>query len=309
MLKGLLWTLPCALALIPAVAVAADQPADEPAGTVGGQDAASEGTTELEGQGQFAAAVDPETEDDATEAEISAGGLLSTGNARAASATGAGRVRIRRKRHQFGAEFAGNYGRAALEAGADPQTTVGNVQGRLRYDFFVHPRISLFGMLTARHDRFMGLEARVNVDPGVAFYLLKDPKNRLWTEVGYDFQYDVLTEEATFAKDEDGAIILGTDGQPVVALDEVRLNHAVRLFGGYSNHINDAVTFNTGFEYLQSVLEATRWRLAWDVGLTANLVNRLAIATTLTVRMDNSPPPGIRKVDTISAVSLIFRFF
>ena len=128
-----------------------------------------------------------------------------------------------------------------LETGADAvltKPTVGNVQGRLRYDYFLHERVSIFAMLTARHDKFQGLQARVNVDPGVAFYILKDPKNRLWTEVGYDFQFDRFLLDATYQKDDTGMVVLDGDGAPVIAIDRQRYNHAVRLFGGYTNQIN-----------------------------------------------------------------------
>jgi putative salt-induced outer membrane protein len=303
-------------ALVPnlAAADASTQPTapeTEPAGTVGGQAPATTGTTEVEGSGKFAkaAAVDETTADDATEFNLGAGGLLSTGNARAGSVTGSTTLRVRRKKHQFSAAFAANYGRAAPDAVSDVQTTVHNEQGRVRYDYFVHPRISLFAMLTARHDPFQGLQARVNVDPGVAFYLVNDKRNRLWTEVGYDFQFDRFTEEATFAKDEEGAILLDENGDPIVAIERQRMNHAARLFGGYANNISDSATFSTGLEYLQSVLIAERWRVNWDVAITASLVNRLAISFTFTARMDNDPAPGIRKVDTITAVSLICRIF
>ncbi len=300
--------------LVPSVAAAADsaQPAEtEPEGTVGTQAPATSGSTEVEGSGKFAkaAAVDEAKADDATEFNLGAGGLLSTGNARAGSVTGSSTLRLRRQKHQFSAAFAANYGRAAPDAVSDVQTTVHNEQGRIRYDYFVHPRISLFAMLTARHDPFQGLQARVNVDPGVAFYLVNDERNRLWTEVGYDFQFDRFTEEATFAKDEAGAIVLDDEGNPVIAIDRQRMNHAARLFGGYANNLSDSATFSTGLEYLQSFLIAERWRVNWDVAITAQLINRLAISFTFTARMDNDPAPGIRKVDTITAVSLICRIF
>lgn len=280
-----------------------------PAGTVGGQAAASTGTTELEGAGKFgtAAAADPTT--NATEGDISLGGFLSTGNANMGSVTAASKLRIKRKKHQFSAGFAGNYGRAATAGRTDAVPTVANVQGRVRYDYFLHPRVSLFGMLTARHDKFQGLQARVNADVGVAFYLINDPKNRLWTEVGYDFQFDRFLLEATYEKNADGAIVVDAMGDPVIAIPRERYNHAVRLFGGYANNINDKVTFATGVEYLQSVQFGPRWRLNWDTSVTANLVNRLALALTFTARIDNNPAPGIRKVDTITAASLIYRFF
>ena len=303
----------CGALALPQTGRAAAPPAAPPTpdGTVGAQAAASTGTTELEGTGKFgtAATVDPTTAEDATEFEISAGGLLSTGNARMGSVTGASRLRLRRKKSQFSAAFAGNYGRAATADAPVLTTTVGNLQGRLRYDHFLHPRVSLFAMLTARHDQFQGLQARVNADLGAAFYLLTDAKNRLWTEVGYDFQFDRYLLDATYARDDMGAVIVDDMGDPTFAIDRQRYNHAVRLFGGYANNINDKVTFATGVEYLQSVQFGRRWRVNWDTALTANLFNNLAVALTFTARVDNDPAPGIRKVDTITAASLIYRFF
>ncbi|HEY8377058.1 MAG TPA: DUF481 domain-containing protein [Nannocystis sp.] len=304
-----LFALIGALAL-PQLSLAAAPPEPViPGGTVGGQAAASTGTTELEGNGKFATVVQDDPTTNATEGDISLGGFLSTGNANTGSVTAASKLRIKRKKHQFSAGFAGNYGRAATAGQTEAVPTVANVQGRVRYDYFLHPRVSLFGMLTARHDKFQGLQARVNADAGVAFYILNDPKNRLWTEVGYDFQFDRFLLEATYAKDANGAIVVDDMGNPVIGIPRERYNHAVRLFGGYANNINDKVTFATGVEYLQSVQYGPRWRLNWDTSLTANLINRLAIALTFTARVDNNPAPGVRKVDTITAASLIYRFF
>ncbi len=302
----------CGALLLPQLLWAAPPPAPaQPAGTVGAQAPASTGTTDIDGSGKFAAAstVDPVAPVDINELELSAGGILSTGNARAGSVTGATKFRIKRRSHQFSGGFAGNYGRAAADATSATKPTVGNVQGRLRYDYFLHERVSIFAMLTARHDKFQGLQARVNVDPGVAFYILKDPKNRLWTEVGYDFQFDRFLLDATYQKDDTGMVVLDGDGAPVIAIDRQRYNHAVRLFGGYTNQINSNFSFGTGVEYLQSVLLARRYRVNWDTSITAQLINRLALSLTFTARLDNDPAPGIRKVDTVTSASLIYRFF
>nr|MCH9688928.1 DUF481 domain-containing protein [Deltaproteobacteria bacterium] len=133
-----------------------------PAGTVSA-DPATSGVTEVEGQGAFAAAdADARHAEDATELEISAGGLLATGNAFAAAVTGQGRFRLRRGIHQVGSQVAGNFGRAdvallddnGLPAGNERQTTVSNIQGMVRYDVFFAKRWSAFLMATARRDRF-----------------------------------------------------------------------------------------------------------------------------------------------------------
>ncbi|MBL4688711.1 MAG: DUF481 domain-containing protein [Nannocystaceae bacterium] len=300
------------LAMTPGRLWAATEPAaTEPAGTAGTQDPASAGTEDLEGTGAFGSAttLDDTEGTDATELTISAGALGSTGNARALALTANGNFRLRRGIHQFGAIALANFARAAVAPETDSETTVNNVQGRLRYDVFVHPNVSLFAMATGRHDPFQQLDLRLNVDPGVAFYILNEAKHRLWTEVGYDFQYDVRTDEAVFETNDEGAFIVDADGNRDRVEDRTFTNHAARVFGGYANSINENFTFSTGVEYLQSVLELQRFRVNWDVGLTAQLVNRLSLATTFTLRFDNAPLPGVREVDTITAVSLVYRFF
>ena len=281
-----------------ALSVLTAQPAAEPGGTVGKGDPASTGTTDIEGVGEFGSAAQLEDDLDATELTASAGGILNTGNARSLAATASANFRLRRDVHQFGAAFAGNYAQAALDNDSPVRATVGNVQGRIRYDFFFAKRWSVFLMGTARHDPFQGLELRMNIDPGVAFYALNRKKHMLWFEVGYDYQYDHREDEARIVRTE--------EGEPTgEILPEERHNHAARLFGGYQNTLNDAVTFQTGFEYLQSFLVARRWRINWDVGFTAALAKRFALATTFVMRIDNDPLPQIKKIDTVTALSLV----
>lgn len=273
-------------------------------------DAATTGETELDGQGTFAGAAgeDDTLENDATVWDLSFGSLISTGNARQISVTGATDLRLRRGDHQFSAAAAGNYGQAALVTD-DLEPTVGNIQGRVRYDYFLHERVSVFTMLTARHDPFQGLDLRMNVDPGFAFYVIPEKKERLWAEVGYDFQYDLRDPNATLARDDEGDLLYDAQGNTIQAADGQRLNHAVRLFGGYVNQLNDAIGFRSGVEYLQSVQVARRWRINWDNAFTTQLKDRLSLALTFTVRVDNDPLPRVRKVDTITAFNLVYRFF
>lgn len=272
---------------------------EETQGTVGASDPATSGKTDIEGLDTFATAADkPAEETDATELRISAGGILSTGNARSLAATGAGDFRLRRGAHQFGAIFAGNYAQAAADRDSDIEPTVGNVQGRVRYDWFFAERWSAFSMVTARHDPFQGLALRLNVDPGVAFYALTGNDHRLWFELGYDFQYDIRTDEARIVRDD-------MDMPTGEVLAPTRINHAARMFAGYTNHLSEYVTFDTGLEYLQSVIKARAWRINYDAALTAQLGGRFALATTFTLRVDNDPLPDVKKIDTVTAVNLV----
>lgn len=302
-------SLSLALWLVPVLAVAG--PPDDPRGRAG-QAAASSGATEIEGQGQFAGAqdptvpVDPAAGTDVTEFSLSAGAIVSTGNAQAAAVTAAVASRIRRDIHQFMGAGAGNWG-ATRADGADWYDTVGNVQGRARYDVFFAERWSAFLMATARHDPFQGLDLRLNVDPGAAFYALPGPENRLWFEAGYDFQLDVRRDDAIVAKDATGQPILDAAGDTIRIADPVGLNHAARVFAGYGNRMTKVVSLDVGFEWLQSVILARRFRFVGDIALAAQLAERFSIATTFTIRYENLPLPDVKKLDTITAITLVYR--
>jgi putative salt-induced outer membrane protein len=283
-----------------AAALAAARPAraaDEalPAG-VAKQDAATTGKAEVAKSGFGSATkADPEKDKDATELALAAGGLFSAGNSRSLAVTGRVDYRLRRDQHQFSASAAANYGNAG-KAGAAVEANVQNVQGLLRYDYYFGERWSVFLQSSARRDRFQGLDLRVNIDPGVAYYILDEKKQRLWVELGYDYQHDVRrTEALAEAQAKDGLI------QPRSAN-----RHSIRSFAGYDNKVNAAITFTTGIEHLQSVQHATMWRFNWLTGLKSQLAPSFAAATTFSLRYDHDPLPGIGQVDAVTSISLVY---
>lgn len=311
--------LPIALiCLLTSASALAAPPEDEdvPEGTTK-KDPASTGSTELGNQGTFTTAKELEEAsddphaNDATEFDIALGGIFNTGNSRALAFTGVSNFRLRRSIHQFGAAVAGNYGATGVPDSRRYESTVGNVQGLVRYDVFFAKRWSAFTQVVARHDTFQGLDYRMNIDPGVAFYALTKPNHRLWFEAGYDFQYDLRTDEALILRDVDGNPVLDADGntQRDPALDKVFLNHAVRLFAGYSNKLSDRVSFDTSLEYLQSVIDPKVFRLIYLAGLNTQVVENFSLAVTFALRYENSPLPTVQRLDTVTALSLAYRFF
>lgn len=303
------------------LAVAAPPEEDVPSGTAT-QDPASSGATELGNQGKFSTAKEltPAEQEaallgphanDATEFDIALGGIFNTGNSRALAFTAVSNFRLRRTIHQFAASAAGNYGATGVPDSKRYETTVGNFQALARYDIFFAKRWTAFTQVTARHDGFQGLDYRMNVDPGFAFYALNKPTHRLWFEAGYDFQYDLRTEEALVLRDVDGNPVLDIDGdtQRDPALDKVFVNHAIRLFAGYSNKMSERVSFDTSLEYLQSVLDPKIFRLIYLAGLNTQLVENFSLALTFALRYENNPLPTVQKLDTLTAVSLAYRFF
>ncbi|MEO6602758.1 MAG: DUF481 domain-containing protein [Polyangiaceae bacterium] len=268
--------------------------AQAPTSGVMKQDAATSGKTDVASEG-FASAVKNEHQDDATEAKIQGGGLSASGNSRSLAVTSQASVRVRRAANEISAAAAANYGRSAAKAGDPMQTTIENYQGKLRYDRFVSERLALFTSLSGRKDRFQGLDLRMNLDPGLAYYFIQDPKHQLWGEAGYDLQFDIRRNSAI-----DAALAEG------MRLGKTKTRHSARLFAGYRNNLNENVTFNTGVEYLQGLPDTQFWRFNWDVGLTAAIATRFSLATTFSLRYDNQPLAGIRTTDTLTAVNLVY---
>jgi putative salt-induced outer membrane protein len=281
------------------VAVSSFAGAQKPPEGLMKRDPSTTGQTDVASE-TFAAAAERAAQEaenkDTTEAKISAGGLGTAGNTRAIAATTAGDFRLRRADNQVSATIAINYARTAPDGDAPMDTTVDNQQGRVRYDRFLTKRLAAFLAVSARRDRFQQLNLRLNIDPGVAYYVIDDPGQQLWGELGYDLQFDVRRQEAL-----DAAAAEGTD------IDKTEVRHSARVFVGYDNSLTEAVTLKTGIEYLQSVQETKNWRLNWDIGISSKIGGDFSLATTHSIKYDNNPLPEVGETDMVTSISLVYQ--
>ncbi len=268
---------------------------------------ATKGATDV-AKGGFATGALPADDDPrtATEAAISAGGLFSSGNARTIALTTAGKFRLRRDEHQFTTQVAANFARAGKK-GEGVDTTVENYQGLLRYDYFFTESVAGFLQSSARRDRFQGLDLRLNVDPGVAYYFVNTKKHQLRAELGYDLQHDVRRDASRTVTTPPPA---GSTAPPTTStVDKTQTLHNIRGFVGYDNKLYQSVAFITSFEYLQNVSDLGTYRFIFDVGLKSNIADNLAIATTYTMRFENKPLPSVESADSIASVNLVYTLF
>ena len=293
-----------ALLLAGGVAHAADAPL--PAGT-DAQKPATSGSTDVAKGDSFATAAAPPADDKniVNDVAINAGGLFASGNARSVAVTAGSKMRIRRDDQQFSAALAGNYARAG-KPGEGVAPTAQNVQGLLRYDYYFAEGWSVFLQTSGRHDPFQGLSFRWNVDPGVAHYFIDEKTHRLWAELGYDFQYDARTNEAQIGQK------FGSNDPPDPAKveDPTKATHSTRAFMGYENKLNATVAFATSLEYLQSLQDTDAARLNFDIGIKAQVVGHLSVATTYSMRFDNKPLKSVQyNSDSVAAVNLVYTLF
>jgi hypothetical protein len=243
---------------------------------------------------------------DGTNVTLSSGGQLATGNSRLLALTANGMFEKRFSANGIGFSLLGNYGQGATP-GQEIHVTAENIQGRLRYDRYLAEELSLFLINTGRHDRFQGLDFRYNLDPGVKYLFIHRPATTLWVEGGYDFQYDVRRDDARPVLDAKGNPVLDSTGQPTL-LDKTATDHSARLFFGFKHSFNKEVTLSTGVEYLQSLIDATRYRVNYDLVFAAKVSGGLAVGFGFGARYDHAPLPGKEQLDTSTTVSLIYAF-
>ena len=234
---------------------------------------------------------------DATELSLQAGGIIAGGNTQSAAMTASTSFLLRRGAHETGAILAANYARSGREDGPGLQTTMENYQGRIRYDYFWTEKFSTFLAVQARRDRFQGLNLRLGVDPGLSYFFLRRETLRLWTEVGYDFQYDVVTQETL-----DLAV---ADGAP---RDRTETDHNARLYAGYEQRLDDRLKLLTGLEFYKSFVNAASYRINWKAELQTQLVKSLSLAIASTAMYNNTPLPGIKKFDVTTSVNFVYTF-
>ena len=237
-----------------------------------------------------------ESKTDGTSITLSAGGQGATGNSRLLASTANGAFDTRFSDNGIGASVLANYGRSA-PPGQPMQTTTENMQGRVRYDRYIIDQASLFFITTGRHDRFQGIDFRLNLDPGFKYLFLVEQANAVWAEAGYDFQYDIRRNDA-----------LNDPMMMRPPLDKTAVDHSGRLFFGLRHAFNEEVTLSSGVEYLQSFIETTRNRINFDAIFAAKVGNGLAVGLGLLMRYDHAPLPGKEQLDTATNVSLIYSY-
>lgn len=262
---------------------------------------ATEGATDVTGEG-FAKGAKDEDAKDATEVQVSAGGLSAAGNSKLLAVTASEKFRLRREENQLTVVSAFNYGRTGSPTG-EAKTTVDNLQGKLRYDRFLAPHVSAFLGVQGRRDRFQGLDLRLQIDPGVAYYFVDEKEEQVWVEVGYDYLHDIRRDDAIV--DATGAPLLDASGAP---LEKTKTVHSGRVFFGLDEEISEGVSIIADIEYLAALTDTTFWKLNGDAMVTSKLGKHFALATAFSFRYDHAPLPGKERLDEITSVNFVWSY-
>ncbi len=236
---------------------------------------------------------------DETNVNVSAGGLITTGNSKTVALTMNGLFDMRRGNNGLLVGLIGNYGESTVAPATEGKATAQNIQGKLRYDRYFLDNLSGFLITTGRHDRFQGIAFRLNLDPGVKLIAYKDEAQAFWAEAGYDFQFDARNDAGRAPTPPATELLAAT-----------RTDHSGRAFVGYRRNFNSAVTFSTGLELLQSFVKtdlgSADTRVNFDANVAAKLDFGFSLGVGFNARYDRLPIPGRNQLDTSTTLSLIY---
>jgi len=254
-------------------------------------------------QAQPAAAPEPaekpareDFQKDVTTFNTSLGGSLNTGNTEALLVNVGTVFALVRGHHGLGLAMDFAYGRANLPSDDidDVVDTARNLRSRARYDLYLTPMDALFLAGVYRWDTFAGLDARLSGQVGYLRNIVREDKHRLWGEIGYDLTYDNFDPDPL------------RDPNSMVRLQGYQYTHSGRLFLGYDNQLNSAVTFLSGVEGLLNVERPKDFRFNVDLALRSAIIGRLQLELKLSMQLDTEPVPGKNKLDAQTKANLIY---
>jgi hypothetical protein len=231
---------------------------------------------------------------DITSLNASAGASFNTGSTRAYQLTAGGDFRLVRNPHGVGANVAFAYGRADVPQDTSERMleTIKNLNAKARYDFFFSQYDAVFLATGYRWDPFAGIERRNQGLLGYLRYFVVEEKQRFWGELGYDLTSDRYRQ-----------LPMQEPPNP-----RSTLFHSARLFVGYDNQLNEAVTYLGGVELLVDVEKPKHVRVNLDNALRSALNGafklelKFRLAADGTARSDRRAPP----IDTATLISLLY---
>lgn len=216
---------------------------------------------------------------------VAANGIFTTGNAETTSiGINANAVRrSERDRITLGAGYL--YGRQRNPSTDEDETTVDNLFGMAKYDYFITDRTYLFGTLRAERDKIADLDLRFVPAVGVGYQWFEGPTFNLSTEAGLAWVYEDYRDagaEDHFA----GRLAYHVDYRPHPL---VLLFHNLEWLPSLEEPFND-------------------YNLNGDAGVRATITGKLFTEFRVEMRYDATPAPGNDKLDSRYLVSVGWAF-
>ena len=216
--------------------------------------------------------------------ETSLGGIFTTGNVEQISVEGKSTTVYRIKRFKNTWTLGGYYNRKFFDSDdpADPPETIARyIFGTYRMDYFFTQDTTYFIGGGGYSDQIKGIPLGGRGFTGVSHYFIWTDETVLNLAGGYEF--------------------VGEQRDPP---DPRRLLHTAKVELTFNQKINPHVTFLFNVNSLKDVTDVDQWLIDSEFGFKVKLYKILHLLLGFTVRFDNVPTTGFRKLDTITSLSL-----
>ena len=165
----------------------------------------------------------------------------------------------------------------------------------LQSDYQITPRAFSFIGLHFLQDEFSGFQYQASVTTGFGYKFLDTVSNKLTAQVGAGYR---RLRPELLLMDANGAVIARTPGESS--------GNAIATAGFDYAHIFNASTKLTDKMLVES--GAGNTSLENDLALVVNMSKKLALSAGLTYQENTQPPAGLKKVNTLVTLNLVYAF-
>jgi putative salt-induced outer membrane protein len=162
-------------------------------------------------------------------------------------------------------------------------------------DYTFSPRTFAFGALRYQDDEFSGFQYQASATAGLGYHFLDTVSDKLTGQIGVGYR---RLRPELITKDADGAVI---ERQPETATGD-----AVGTAGIDYTHVFNRSTKITEKAAVEGGPGNTS--LEDDVALVVNMSSALALSVGYTYKENTQPPVGLKKVDTLVTLNLVYAF-
>ena len=218
--------------------------------------------------------------------ETNVGVVNSTGNTLSISVSGTNQTKYRYKRFENLWRAGAYYMRvfSARESGVIG-TAAKYIYGNYRFDYYLSHRVTIYAGGGGYTDEIKGIELSGEGFGGLGLYLLQGENYYLKSSVGYNYTYE--------------------DRNPPDPSVNI---HSASLEMNYLQNFGEQLTLTDDLQVLQDVVHGHEVRVNNRLALNVALNKYLGIVTAFSLRFDNRPVTGFKKLDTLSELALSIKF-
>jgi putative salt-induced outer membrane protein YdiY len=190
--------------------------------------------------------------------------------------------RTEQDRWIFGAAY--NFGRQRDAGTGDKSTSTDNWFASGEYDYFLNPKLFVFGSLRYDHDRIANLHYRFTPSVGLGYQWLDAPDLKFATEAGVAYIVEHFDDDTSN--------------------DHIAAKVAYHL----TKKFNETVELFHDLEYYPSLERFDDYLVITDAGVRAALTQRMFAEYKVEFRYDSTPAAGASRSDLRNVVGVGWKF-